>query len=71
MVYDYYIIDVPGDCANTIEELGDIAINEARERAKLYCIPCDWCATAISGEVGDFNVRFKVRRRRNKVRKVA
>jgi hypothetical protein len=71
MIYDYYIIDVPGDCADTIEELADIAILEARERAKLYCMPCDWRATVIEGEVGCFNVRFKVRRRRNRVKRVA
>jgi hypothetical protein len=64
-LYDQYTIDVPGDCAETIQELGEIAINEARERARLYCMPANWTATRISGEVGDNNVRFKVVRKRN------
>jgi len=69
LVYDYYRITVPGDCAESIEDLADIAINEAREQAALYCIPCDWQATHVSGEVGDWNVVFRVRRRRNYVPK--
>ena len=64
--YDYYIIDVPVDCADTLDALADIAINEARERAKLYCIPCDWSATVISGKGGNSDMRFRVRRRRNR-----
>lgn len=68
-VYDYYQVDVPGDCADTIQDLGHVAINEARERTRLFCMPCDWRATKIKGEVGDFNVRFRVVRTRN--RKVA
>ena len=62
--YDYYTIDVPGDCADTIEELGGIAINEARERARLYCIPALWTARLISGAVGDWEVTFRVSRKR-------
>ena len=63
--HDYYTIDIPGDCANTISDLGSIAIDEARERARLYCIPALWRASLIAGNVGDWNVRFRVCRKRN------
>ena len=64
--YDYYTIDVPGDCADTIEELAGIAIDEARDRARLYCLPALWTATRIVGDVGDWTVRFRVCRKRHK-----
>jgi hypothetical protein len=66
MRYDYYTVDVPGDCADSVEELGNIAIDEARDRARLYCIPALWTARRISGEVGDFTVRFQVCRKRRR-----
>ena len=62
--YDYYDVEVPGDCADSIEDLADIAINEARERARLYCIPALWTARLVEGAVGDWQVRFKVSRKR-------
>lgn len=62
--YDYYSIGVPGDCADTVEALAEIAINEARERARLYVMPATWSAELESGELGDFEVYFKVRRKR-------
>jgi hypothetical protein len=64
--YDYYVIGVPGDLAESMQELAEQAIAEAREKARLYCMPCEWSAHAISGEVGGMEVRFKVRRKRNK-----
>ena len=67
IVYDYYIVDVPGDCDDTIKGLGQIAIIEARERARLYCMPATWIATHLEGEVGDWNVKFRVCRMRNRV----
>ena len=65
-VRDYYTVKVPGDAADTIQELAELAINEARERAKLYCIPASWTPTLVSGEVGDCEVTFRVCRRRYK-----
>jgi hypothetical protein len=62
--YDYYEVDVPGECADFMEDLGDIAINEARDRARLYCMPALWTAEPIAGDVGDFTVTFRVRRKR-------
>ena len=68
-VYDYYEVSLPGDIfdgEDALERLANLAIDEARERAKLYCIPAEWTAERISGEVGDFEVTFKVRRKREK-----
>jgi hypothetical protein len=62
--YDYYVVDVPGDCADSLEELAEIAIAEARERTRLYCIPANWYAKWICGEIGGWVVRFKVCRQR-------
>jgi hypothetical protein len=66
ITYDYYDIEVPGDCADTVEELADIAINEAMERARLYCMPALWSARLVDGVVGDWAVMFRVSRKRYK-----
>lgn len=65
-VYDYYTVSVPGDLSDSMEELGQQAIREAEERTKLYCIPCQWSAEPIKGEIGSYKVLFLVRRKRNK-----
>lgn len=65
-VYDYYTIEVPGDIYPTLKWLGEVAIDEAKERARLYCIPCEWTATHVRGKPGDAYVVFQVRRKRNK-----
>jgi hypothetical protein len=67
IVYDYYLVDVPGDCADSIEELGQQAIRDAEERTRLYCMPATWIAKHIGGEVGNWYVRFRVCRMRNRV----
>jgi hypothetical protein len=61
---DYYRVTVPGDLAGDIETLGQHAIGEAKERARLYCVPCEWSARLIDGGIGDFAVVFRVRRTR-------
>jgi uncharacterized protein GlcG (DUF336 family) len=48
--YDYYHIDVPSDYSEDPEERAETAINEARERARLYCIPCTWTIIDDDGE---------------------
>ena len=68
-VYDYYEIAVPGDAFDgddAIQQLGSLAIDEARERAKLYCVPAEWTSKLISGEAGDFECVFQVVRKRNR-----
>jgi len=60
--YDYYIIRLPLDVTEDEELLLGLAINEARERARLYVIPAEWCASKV-GESGMEHI-IKVRRRR-------
>ena len=71
-VYDYYVIELPGDMYDDLpkdewlERMEDHAIDEARDRALLYCIPAEWRVELLEGEQGDFLVMFKVRRKRNR-----
>ena len=62
--YDYYDVEVPGDCADSVEELGRIAIDVAVQRSRLFCLPALWTATRILGNVGDWVVQFRVCRKR-------
>lgn len=65
--YDYYTIDVPREAfespdmseEETDERQADCAINEAREKARLYVIPCEW---RIISQVGDTVRVCRVRR---------
>lgn len=71
LAYDYYTVSVPGDVYDpedpaSMECLGDLAIEEARNRTKLYCSPALWVAERIKGELGDYEVTFRVRRTRRK-----
>jgi hypothetical protein len=65
-VTDRYIVKVPGDAGPTMTYLLGLAITEARERARLYCMPCEWTAQRLNGDLGDHEVTFKVTRRRNR-----
>ena len=47
--YHYYDVEVPPDLSQDKEERADIAINQARERARLYITPCSWWATHDDG----------------------
>ena len=62
--YDYYTVAVPGDLAETVESLGQHAIREAEDRTTIYALLCEWEATRIAGKVGDYEVTFRVRRKR-------
>jgi len=62
--YDYYDVSVPGDCADSLEELGRVAIADAVDRTRLYCLTASWTAVWVVGDVGDLVVRFRVCRRR-------
>lgn len=66
MTYDRYTVSIPGDLADNLEALGDQAITEARERARIFAIPAVWTATRIKGDVGDNEVVFRVVRKRAK-----
>lgn len=69
--YDYYDVEVPGDCADSLEELGQVAIAEAAERTRLYCLPAFWMAVRVAGDVGDSMVQFRVCRKRRFTRSQA
>jgi len=62
--YDYYDVEVRGDCADSIDDLADIAIAEATDRARLYCLPAIWYVVRVRGLVGDFVVQFRICRKR-------
>lgn len=59
--YDYYTVDVPTDLG-TMSERADVAINEARETARLWVVPCEWEVIDIS----PFDSAVRVRRRRRR-----
>ena len=65
MKTDRYNVSVPGDLDDSIERLGHYAIEEAKSRTRLFCIPATWIATHLDGELGDFSVAFLVKRYRN------
>lgn len=66
-IYDTYKIKLPGDVFDKKEQFLDLAILEAREKATLFVVPCEWRAEFLAGEIGDFEVIIKVvRKRRNK-----
>lgn len=64
--YDYYTISLPGDLFLEIEHFKNYAVNQAMEQTKLYCVPAEWSAKLVKGEVGDNEITFKVCRKRNK-----
>jgi hypothetical protein len=65
-VRDYYTVSIPGDLSEEMNDLENQAITEARERAKLFAIPCEWSVKLIKGEIGSYEVVFRVCRKRNK-----
>ncbi len=71
---DYYKVTLPSDLIQEpdqwLEQMSDLAINEARESARLYCIPAMWDATLIEGGPDTWECTFRVRRRRAKRSKV-
>lgn len=50
LAYDYYQIGVPSDCATDPEDRRQLAINEARDRARLFAIPATWIVRGDDGE---------------------
>lgn len=66
LVRDYYTVSLPGDVFDSLEDLSSLAINEAKEKVRLYCVPAIWTVKVLAGEVGDHEVSFRVCRVRNK-----
>lgn len=58
-VYDYYAVDLGGLIADE-EDRANIAMMEARERARLYVMPCEWQILSDDGDM----VRVRRKRRR-------
>lgn len=61
--YDYYDVSVPTDLGDW-RELCEQAIREANERTRLYCLPAAWEIRSHAGTIEDFEVTFRVRRKR-------
>jgi len=53
-----------GQLDEYIERMANHAIDEARERSPLYCMPCEWRATLLSS-LPSATVKFRVCRKRN------
>jgi hypothetical protein len=45
--YHYYTVAVPSDLSGSEQVKAEQAITEARERARLYILPCDWHAVKV------------------------
>lgn len=65
-IHDYYEVSLPGDWADTLDQLASHAIDEARERTRIYATPATWRAFHVRGEIGDSEVVFKVCRIRRR-----
>lgn len=71
--YDYYDIELPTDLephgirTDRIIRLSGHAIDQARDQARLHCIPCEWHSQIVKGDIEtSFSVTFRVRRKRHK-----
>lgn len=49
--YDYYNIEIPLDCEENKERRFELAILEAKERTRLFCLPCNWRLISDNGEI--------------------
>lgn len=49
MRYDYYQVDIPEDVGDKEQRL-DLAMDEAKERANLWVVPCEWTAWIINSQ---------------------
>ena len=56
---DKYLVDLRDmmQVGYSIASLHDLAIDEARERARLYVMPCQWTSTIDPAQRGVFTVR--------------
>lgn len=63
---DLFIVSLPGDLFDSIDQLAHYAIDHARENAPDYVMPANWTAKHVSGEIGDNEVTFHVLRSSNR-----
>ena len=60
-------IRVPGDLFDNMDDFLDYAIYQAREEADDYVIPAEWTSEHISGDIGDYEIKFRVKRLSNSI----
>ena len=48
--YNYYSINIPSDCEENKDRRFDLAIIQAKEKSRLYCMPCNWRLISDNGE---------------------
>ena len=65
--YDVYFVDVPKDVTESLEEAKQIAVNEAQDRARLWCSPCEWYASLLGHGFGLWSFRVTRKRMRKAV----
>ena len=67
--YDYFMVTLPSDLIQDettwAAQMCEVAINEARESARIFAIPCEWQAELLSGSPDSFESVFRVRRKRH------
>lgn len=59
-VYDYYWIHLPDDVAND-----DRAIEEAKAKAAMWAVPCEWSVRSKRSHGGMTHYRVRRKRLRN------
>lgn len=65
MTQKIFTIRLPGDMFATLEEFAHYAIYQAREEAEDFVIPAAWRAEHVSGDVGDWEIEYRVTRESN------
>lgn len=60
-----FTIRLPGDLHEKMEDYFDSASNQAREEAEDYVIPAQWEVEHVSGNIGDWEMEFRVTRTSN------
>ena len=50
-IYDYYDVDIPDDCEEDADRRFLLAVNQARDAARIYAIPCLWYLVFLDGNV--------------------
>jgi len=67
--YDYYTIalecDIFDESSQTYtEDMASLAIDQASEQSRLYCIPAMWTSELVEETRENYMLEFKVRRKR-------
>ena len=57
MKKNYYTVNIPLDFTNKEKEACSQAIEEAKERTRVYFMPCEWTAKCIRKTGSDYVIR--------------